>query len=644
MDSRPAPAGAGGSGGGIGGFSFFTHFSPLSPQQRQAAHEVLPGLFLGSAVAARSASWLHQNGITHVLCLHNAGATPATLQQQLQQQLQQRKEILKCNPETEPARVQQQLLLLHRLQQQQLAHHLAVHPDRYVYCCCHAVDTPMAVVLPLLPFCLDFIDRALADRNYRLHAPDEQQLAAAAAAAAEGTPQQNVRLLQSRRRNHCFIEKDQVVDAYAFSEDTLLQSSAASAPAATAAREDKAGAAGGMKIVGGRVLVHCAKGISRSACIMLAYLMYRKSLRLEDALAFLCLKRPVYPNVGFQVQLRYLQERMEEVRPALPHAIDQQQEQQQEQQQKGGAAGAAAAHAFDAAVSIEKSEPDIFRRDPDARNQDQVSVLYRKVALLQQRNLWKPFGLFFENLRSYQLQQEEALLARAEKTAEKAAELKLVFAATLPGVSMADKVAEEIKTWVSDCRAAAAAAAAGAAAAAAAAETSAATDVEHPKAEALDLDEGRSGEKVKGKGTGSYRGRQEKRSRKSSSGSRRSSSRSSRRSRHSSSSSSRHSSSGKSRRKGSRLSVNGGLKLEESSASSHRKRHRSSSREEEKVREKDRKRNKKRDNSGEPKKMAKNSEHEGKRKKKDKKKASSLRLNLKSPKPKPETRYSSDSE
>ena len=72
-----------------------------------------------------------------------------------------------------------------------------------------------------------------------------------------------------------------------------------------------------------------------------------------------------------QVQLQYLQERMEEIRPALPHAVDPQQQQgqqQQQQQQKGAAAGVAAAHAFEAAVSIEKSEPDIFRRDPDARN------------------------------------------------------------------------------------------------------------------------------------------------------------------------------------------------------------------------------------------------------------------------------------
>ena len=63
------------------------------------------------------------------------------------------------------------------------------------------------------------------------------------------------------------------------------------------------------------------------------------------------------------------------MRPALPHSVEpeqeeEQQQQQQQKQQQKGAAGAAAAHAFDAAVSIEESEPDIFRRDPDAKNRE----------------------------------------------------------------------------------------------------------------------------------------------------------------------------------------------------------------------------------------------------------------------------------
>ncbi|KAL8425249.1 hypothetical protein Efla_002315 [Eimeria flavescens] len=663
MDGRASAAAVGG-GSGTSGFSFFSHFSPLSNQQKQAAHEVLPGLFLGSAVAARSATWLHQQGITHILCLHNAAAAPHVLQQQLQQQLQKRREVLRYSPELEPARVQQQQQLLQRLQQQQLAHHLAVHPDRYVYCCCHAVDTPTELVLPLLPFCLDFIDRALIDRNYRMHPPDEQQLAAAAAAAAEGAPQQNVRLLQSRRRNHCFLDKTAVVDAYPIPEDALLQAGAAAAaardtpPVAAAA----AAAGGDSRRVGGRVLVHCAKGISRSACVMLAYLMYRKSLRCEDALAFLCLKRPVYPNVGFQVQLQYLQERMEEVRPALPHAIGPQEEQQQQQQQQpkaaARAAAAAAAHAFDAAVSIEKSEPDIFRRDPDARTQEQVSLLFAKAALLQQRNLWRPFGLFFENLRSYQLQQDEEVLARAEQTAQKAAELKLVFAATLPGVSMADKVADEIKTWVSDCRAAAAAAAAkaaDAAPAAAAPQKEISSDLTQPEdavpPPSNGLEENRNGEKFRIRGRERVKEEKKSRRRSSSSSSRHSSSNSSRRSssRHSDSSSSSRASSTERRRYSSPIRNNNSASHSggpSAAAGSIRKRHRSSSRDEEKANDRGRKRGKQRNSSSEAdKKKKKKSDTKKKRKKKEKKKQqTTLKLKLKVPKPKPQTQYSSDSE
>ena len=75
-----------------------------------------------------------------------------------------------------------------------------------------------------------------------------------------------------------------------------------------------------------------------------------------------------------QVQLQYLQDRLEEVRPALPHNIELDDQQQQHHHhhhhQKGAAAGAAAAHAFDATVSIEESEPDIFRRDPDAKSRE----------------------------------------------------------------------------------------------------------------------------------------------------------------------------------------------------------------------------------------------------------------------------------
>lgn len=58
--------------------------------------------------------------------------------------------------------------------------------------------------------------------------------------------------------------------------------------------------------VGGTVLVHCQLGVSRSAAIVIAYLMVTEPScrRFDDAHAFVKRKRPcVYPNLGFSVAL-----------------------------------------------------------------------------------------------------------------------------------------------------------------------------------------------------------------------------------------------------------------------------------------------------------------------------------------------------
>lgn len=59
-----------------------------------------------------------------------------------------------------------------------------------------------------------------------------------------------------------------------------------------------------VKESGGRVLVHCQAGISRSATICLAYLIHAHRVRLNEAFEFVKRRRHVIsPNLGFMGQL-----------------------------------------------------------------------------------------------------------------------------------------------------------------------------------------------------------------------------------------------------------------------------------------------------------------------------------------------------
>ena len=56
---------------------------------------------------------------------------------------------------------------------------------------------------------------------------------------------------------------------------------------------------------GGRVLIHCYAGVSRSASVLIAYLMKSQKMKFEDALNLLKSKRgKVNPNSGFVEQLK----------------------------------------------------------------------------------------------------------------------------------------------------------------------------------------------------------------------------------------------------------------------------------------------------------------------------------------------------
>ena len=58
------------------------------------------------------------------------------------------------------------------------------------------------------------------------------------------------------------------------------------------------------------VLVHCVKGISRSATLILAFLIIKKKMTLQKAIETVKKKRSIAPNEGFMQQLIELNDRV----------------------------------------------------------------------------------------------------------------------------------------------------------------------------------------------------------------------------------------------------------------------------------------------------------------------------------------------
>uniref|UniRef100_A0A8D0L726 Dual specificity protein phosphatase n=1 Tax=Sphenodon punctatus TaxID=8508 RepID=A0A8D0L726_SPHPU len=68
---------------------------------------------------------------------------------------------------------------------------------------------------------------------------------------------------------------------------------------------------------GGKVFVHCAMGISRSASLVLAFLMIHENMTLVEALKAVNPHRDICPNTGFISQLRTLDTKLNQERKGV---------------------------------------------------------------------------------------------------------------------------------------------------------------------------------------------------------------------------------------------------------------------------------------------------------------------------------------
>jgi len=192
---------------------------------------------------------------------------------------------------------------------------------------------------------------------------------------------------------------------------------------------------------GGKVFCYCAKGISRSSSLVIALLMLEQGLSFEEAWSMCERKRPiVYPNVGFQQQLRYYEKTMAKV-VDFKAPWHQQIKALREALPKGDLEGPASPlpirDAIGACMGAALNELEGL-----------VDKVLSQPQLLQKRELWKRQGLFFENLHKYKaIPADLALLGRAKTAADQLRSLQRVYSQSLKGVQLANAVAQELEDW-----------------------------------------------------------------------------------------------------------------------------------------------------------------------------------------------------
>ena len=178
-----------------------------------------------------------------------------------------------------------------------------------------------------------------------------------------------------------------------------------------------------------RIIVHCGRGISRSATLVIALIMQRQQTSYIDAYVlfllfhFLCrfgvvsgARACVYPNVGFQLQLCLFEKYGDD---ALKRDFD---------------------IAKEIAHSIDQTLDNVAER---------LEAVFEDDAVIAEPSRWMDFGFFFQNCREYlghvDIGLPTSLLAKADDVARKLKNLEAVFEG--PGVAVAARVGRVLDVW-----------------------------------------------------------------------------------------------------------------------------------------------------------------------------------------------------
>jgi hypothetical protein len=172
------------------------------------------------------------------------------------------------------------------------------------------------------------------------------------------------------------------------------------------------------------VIVHCGRGISRSATLVIASLMTREGLTYQDAFAKTSAKRAcIYPNVGFQIQMCLLEK--------LGNDLDR-------------ADAAVADPAFDIAAELAVSIRKVL-----TNVEEQMDAMFDDDALASDDQRWMDFGFFIQNCREYLGHVDVGLpfdlLDKAEDVARRLQNLEAVFEGA--GVACAGRVGRVLGVW-----------------------------------------------------------------------------------------------------------------------------------------------------------------------------------------------------